>query len=297
MNSRDIISSMSFIDTELLERSENRVPKRRRAYRIAAAAAALLIVFGAAFGVAKAAGAKEPAALLNYAWQALPEGFAFMADTEVPKEAVLPASQTGGAEFDAEYNCSYDIITAFEDSEAVCLAVVGNCLGETESGTYFDIKPEKIYKGVLPETFTLYQCANSEFTFEGSPLYTYGDKLLLFLIPWGRDGFDDSYETAGSDLTVLYAAVSEDGGVYLIDHKGVLSYLTGEQQPELKLANYACDSGLAEELFRYLDSFDKTIAHRLREYQRVSAEDPDNVPLPMHIYSVGEIEALFKDIG
>ncbi|MBR3383527.1 MAG: hypothetical protein IKG85_10910, partial [Clostridia bacterium] len=87
MNSGDLMKSFNYIDPALIERSEKRKDPARTVRRIAAAAAALLLVFGAAFGVAKAAGAKEQAKL--------PEKFAFMADTEVPKDAVLPPSHDG----------------------------------------------------------------------------------------------------------------------------------------------------------------------------------------------------------
>lgn len=274
--------------------AETMKPKaaRPRYLRYIAAAAAVLLVLGAAFGAVKAAGEKKP---LDYSWDKLPKGYEFMADITVPKDAVLPKTQVGEFFAEASYARDYTIFEAYQESEAACIVSVKNWLGETASGTYYEVKLEKLYKGELSETFTLYQCANSEITMKGSPLFTYGDKLLVFLIPWNRDGYEGSYDLVGTDIAMFYVASSKDGCIYLIDHKGVFSNVNKQRCPDLELADYLNNDLLACELFDYVDSFDKAMADLFRNYREATTKYGDKVPLPMHIYSLEEVEAIFAE--
>ena len=106
MNSRDLMRSINEIDDELLIRSERAArPRRRVLYRIAAAAAALLFVFGAAFGIAKAANKGNSPYITE------------------PKEAVLPPSQVGTEGVQHARIRAYSLSSALENSKAACIIV------------------------------------------------------------------------------------------------------------------------------------------------------------------------------
>ena len=291
MNTEELYAVAGGIDDSFID--ETVKPLRRRGYlRFAAAAAALLLAAGAALGIASAAKNKGAKAL-DYAWENLPAGYEFMADTAVPRNAALPKTQTADFEARAEYSQSYNIISAYESSEAVCLGTVKNCLGETDTGTYYEVKTQRLYKGDLPETFVLFSLGNSEATVKGAPLFTYGDQLLLFLTPWGHDGYEGSYDSTGADVTLLFAAASKDGGVYLIDRGGLLSYTTKQERPDIKLNNHGSDRELTDELIDYIETFDKATSAQLRTYRDVSLDQPELVPMKLHVYKLEDLESLF----
>ncbi len=271
-------------------------PAGRRWIAFIAAAAAVLSVLGAVLWISKTAGMKGTEER-NDAFAGLPEGFEFMADTSVPKGANLPKSQKGEYIGKAEYSRDYTFYEAYQAAEAACILTVKNWLGETDAGTYYEAELGKLYKGELPATFTLFQCSNSEVVMEGSPLFTYGDKLLVFLVPWSEEGYENSYDILGADIAMFYAAASEDGGVYLIDHKGVFSNVNKERDPDTQLTDHVGDEALPNELFDYIGSFDKAMADQLRSYCEATTEHGESVSLPMHIYSLEEIEAVFEREG
>ena len=294
MNSRTLVESFGYIDPKFVERSERRTASGRVLTRFAAAAAALLLVLGAAFGVVKAAGEKGNAASV------LPEKYAFMADTAVPADAVLPPSQTGnGNSIHAEYERSFTIPAAYDESTVVCILTIRDWLGETEGYTYYEATVEHVYKGELPERIVYIFPGNSEGVLGGSPLHTYGDKILVFLDKWNHDGFENSnaYCSIGADISFLYLAISQDNDVYLIDHRGVFSKVTEEECDDIDLRNYASDEELVEQLCTNMSKYNKLLAEDITEYSYVSSHDIDNVPLPLHIYSLAAIEELFSELN
>lgn len=260
-------------------------PKRRsRLLRIAAAAAALLVCFGAAFGIAKAVGSSNNG--IN-----LPDQYAFLADTSVPKDAVLPPAQISDGNSDLSYAEILSIPALYSEAESVCMLTVKNWLGENNVGTFFEANVERVYKGELPDSIVLFQLGNSRYQMEDSPLFTYGDKLLLGLEEWDSSEFDNAYTSAGVDVSMFYAAVDGNGDCFLIDHRGLMSYYTELQCPELELNDHAGEKSLIDELIEYFNSFDKAFAQRLSEY---AEEGIDKADFPMHVYSIESIEDLFS---
>ncbi len=265
---------------------EAKASRPRKAFRFAAAAAALIVAAGAAFGIVNAASSNNGAKL--------PAQYAFMADTSVPKDAVLPPVQVGGGSSDARYLKNYDLAQMYEAADAVCMVTIRNWLSETKVGTYFEAEVERVYKGELPETIVIFQMGNSEYHMEDSPLYTYGDKLLVGLIPWKHSIYPGAYDIVGTDIAMLYAAASDEGGVYLIDHRGVMSMETEQNIKDHPFTNYASDEKLVNELLDYINSYDNAIYSELQGYYRTS--DPSDTRY-FHVYSLEQIESFFSEIG
>ncbi len=284
MNNKDLFSSFGEIDESLVERSEraaSRSRSRRAIKMIAAAAAALLIIAGAAFGIAQAAGANKGEMPV--------EQYAFIKDTKVPEDAVLPPESIGQGKVNAEYVKNYTIPEAYAEADIVCLARVGNWLGETDIETFYEAVPLVTYKGELPSPFILREFGNSEFTLSGTVLYTYGDILLLFLTQRDYEGYNSSYECIGADLTMLYASVDDSGNVYLIDPRGLISYYTEVESPDAKLTNLGRDSKLVSELCSNMRNYNKRMADHFQRYYDNSVNDELNVPFPLHVFSLEEV--------
>ena len=300
MKTETLAYAIGNIDERLIERAEKPVSRRPRYLRYIAAAAALLLVAGAAFSIVNGV-QKERVNTLNYAWDNLPEGYEFMAEISVPKDAILPKIQSETSIGELQYHRCYSIREAYQIADAACIITVKDCLGETNACTYYDVKLEMLFKGDLPENFTICQLGNSSFHPESSPLFTYGDKLLIFLRPWGNEGYENSYDLIGTDAAMFYVASSGTGDVYLIDHKGVFSLKTEERCPELHLTNYVFNEELSNELFDYIGSFDKAMEEHLRLYREATIEEYtefmefDEESKPLHIYSLDEIERLFQE--
>ncbi|MBQ4342093.1 MAG: hypothetical protein II756_06250 [Clostridia bacterium] len=259
------------------------------------AAVVLLSIVGAAAALACTHTESTAAARgKEFDWESIPEKYGFMAEVSVPPNAAVPVTRFGMSRAEAEYAKSYNIRSIYEDAEAVCLVTVLDWLGETGSGSYFTARVERRYKGSIPDLFTLYQCGNSEFSINGAPIYTYGDKLLLFLEPWGGDGYEDSYTSKGVDLFMFYAAAAYDGGIYLLDPDGVFSYNIENECPDITLENCAYDAELVEQLLDYIGLYDKTVSDGLKAYFDAAAHYPDNVPFPPHIYELDVVEKTFE---
>ena len=225
MNNEKLYALAGGINDDLVAETMKPKAARPRYLRCIAAAAAVLLVLGAAFGVVKAAGEKGPAgtddtgkkpAEANAAeedgtmqtdnkWADLKEGYEFMADTTVPEDAVLPPDEYGASK--ASYARSYTFREAFDEADAVCIVTVGDYLGTISWAEGFKAKPEKIYKGSLPEEITLLQWVSGR---RPTP-FRCGEKLLLFL----KNTEDDVYRVVGADIAQLYCAAYE-GSVYCV---------------------------------------------------------------------------------
>ena len=292
MNSGDLMKSFNYIDPALIERSEKRTDPARTVRMIAAVAAALLLVFGAAFGVAKAAGAKEQANL--------PEKYAFMSDNEVPADAVLPPSQMGGiGQFGPGYDKLRDLKEMYEDSEAVCIITIRDWLGESMTRSRYKADVEYIFKGEIEDTIAVYQMGSSIGLFDNNPLFTYGDKLLVGLNRSNKsicEGYA-AYEITGVDSTLSYLAAAEDGQIYAIDYKGYYSYETEVKLPEYHFTNYAEDQNFVNELYKNIANYDSAVAKHLEEYYSEYYNNKERFVhdggLVPHVYSLDEIEAFF----
>lgn len=295
MNSRDLMRSINEIDDELLIRSERSArPRRRVLYRIAAAAAALLFVFGAAFGIAKAIAAGKTGT-------SEPPKYAFLADTSVPADAVLPPSQMGGAgTMNPSHDKLRDLKEIYEESDAVCIITIGDWLGESEVSTYYEATVEHVYKGDPGESFVLHQTGNSKALYSDTPLFSYGDKLLVGVRFLNNRRFENTYYCIGGETTTAYVSLAEDGSAYVIDPKGIFSHYTEFNHPELHFTEYGENEALAKELFDELGKYDRVMADHLSEwfgeyYADRSGFVSDGSMIP-HIYSLEEIEAYFAGL-
>lgn len=298
MNSGDLMKSFNYIDPALIERSEKRKDPARTIRRIAAVAAALLLIFGAAFGVAKAARAKEQAKL--------PEKFAFMSDNEVPADAVLPPSQMGNetAVFMPGHDDLYNIKRTYEESDVVCVVTIRDWLGETEGdlvalNTFYEAKVERVYKGDPGDSIVVVQAGSSDGLFNNKPLFTYGDKLLLGLVRYPKGPYaNNAYSILGVELSVAYLATDNDGTVYVLDEVGEFSYWTEVECPELHFTNYADDQALVEELYKDLAKYDTGIVWALKGHWDGYYSDKESYLLNTagfrpHVYSFEELDAFF----
>ena len=287
MNKYQIASVIGEVDDELITESGKNTVKRRSLLRWMAAAAALLIAVGAALTTAKALQKAEvPEVTAQYA---------FMSDTKVPKDAVLPPSQSHGDISEARYLRSYDISQMYDAAEAVCIVTIRDWIGEDRVHTYFEAKVERTYKGELPETVLISQTGNSEYQMDGSPLFTYGDKLLVGLIPRRNSTYPGAYEIVGTDIAMLYAAMAEDGEVYLLDHQGMLSYET-ERNMDRAFTDHSSDEALVNELLKYIGKYDKAICDEIQCHYTFDP-DAEEFKLPYSIYSLDEIEAFMAEKG
>ena len=252
--------------------------------RYLAAAAVLLLTIGAVFGIAHAASQTEKATDIENANLTL---------TSVPKDAVLPPARYGVSTVSAEYVRNYTFDEAFSEAEAVCLVRIGNWLEETDAGTFYQATALATYKGEISSEFVLYTIGNSEFTFKETPLFTYGDMLLVFLTHRERSGYKNSYESIGADISILYAAQDDNNRIYLLDHRGLFSYTTAERSPETVITDYGKDERLVERLSAKMRVYDKLMADYIEYYCYCSVYDSDNVPFPLHVYLLEEFTAIF----
>ena len=340
MNSRDLMKSFSELDEELIERSERimkkqaaplitleRTPKadesgiclvdetvnekaRPRIWRIMGAAAAVLLMAGFLLGITQIVGIGESPKLPiapaspgenRPAEDTLGE-YAFLYDTSVPEDAVLPPKQEGSNNMvmSSSHDKNRGFNELYEDAEAVCIVTIRDWLGENELYSYYNATVERTYKGELPETIVVYQAGNSSCLCENAPLFTYGDKLLLGIRRWEDRPFENAYYVVGGETTVSYVAAAEDGSAYVIDPKGIYSHYTEYNHPELHFTKYGENKALAKELFDELGKYDRVMADHLDEwfgeyYENRSAFISSWSMIP-HIYSLEEIEAFFEGL-
>lgn len=331
MNSRDLFQSFNELDETLLERSEQRAARARneadgaaprvKLKRFLTAAAALILVFGASFGIAKAASdarLQSEIAAYKSAADAVVESEiaayrealgknAFLAETEVPEGAVLPIRQTGFKGETLHYvmgaspDKTRDLCEIFEESDAVCILTVRDWLGENEVTTWYEATVERTYKGELPEKIVLYQLGNSLGMCNDAPLYTYGDKLLVGIRRWESRPYENAYNVIGNDSTAAYVSLAKDGKAYVIDPEGQFSYCTRENHPELEFTQYGGRSPLAMELFEEMAKYDEAMAEKLGlwfgEYHEHPELYDENEPLIPTIYSLDEIEDFFEGLA
>ncbi len=257
--------------------------RRRRFVRGIAAAAALLLIFGAAFGVVKAAGAGNTPV--------------------VPKDAVLPPARIGTeGNIHSVIRGPLTIGSAKEESIAVCVLTIGDWIGEDDDETFFDAKVEKVICGELPEHIALCQHGNSKWTSKGFPLLTYGDRLLAFLrdVTWNDEQPDNCYTFTGLMFTHFFIEKANDGREYAIDRAGNFSYYTKEREPGFDLENHSDDDALVQSLINRLQGYDELLADWLKEYFRLRAMDiPEDeiTEIPVRIFSLEELERYIVEIG
>lgn len=304
MNIEKIYAAAGELDESYIDETI-RAKARPRIGRYIGAAAAALLMAGLLFGITRIVGIGESPKPVGPDTQTTaqpgeetPGKYAFLADTEVPEDAVLPPVQTGGPVIEPGYVRGYDIAQLYEEAETVCVVTIRSWLGEDGAGTYYEAEVQRVYKGEPPEKTVIRQPGNSAAQMIGSPLFTYGDKILAGLVPIKDSRYPAAYELVGADIAMLYAAMAEDGGAYLIDHKGLLSYNT-RQNVKHKFTDRSFDRKLVNELLNYLGSFDKAICEEIRphyEYDRDNPKDGDFAQ-PYCIWPLEEVEEFFAGLA
>ncbi len=272
MNKRKILSSFSYIDPLLIERSERK--QLRAPFRIAAVCAALLLIIGTTLLISHAVNSKR---LIS----------------AVPKEAVLPPSQTGsGNTADALYNKYYSLSSLYEESEAVCIVKIGNWLSEDEFNSFFEASVERVFKGEPPQKIVICQGGNSSFIFEGSPLFTYGDRILVGLTKLECTDYECAFSMVGADIAFMYAAELGNGELYLVDHKGDLSNAVDEELGMDRFSDYSGNRALINDLIVKIGENDAVLAAYLKELFATNLE----IDKP-RVFSLSEVENYFIEIG
>ena len=291
MNNEKLYALAGGINDDFVAETMKPKAARPRYLRYIAAAAAVLLVLGAAFGVVKAAGAKEQANL--------PEKYAFMSDTEVPKDAVLPPSQVGtdSAAIKPGHDDLRNLKKMYNESDVVCIVTIRDWLGENEYYSYYEATVERVYKGDPGESVVIYQKGTSQALFDDTPLFTYGDKLLLGLLRWGNMPYDNAYFCIGDETCVSYLAADEDGETYVIDAEGEYSYWTALECPEVQLTDYVKDRSLAARLLKNIGEYDSVAAERFEYWFNAYYEDPEQFEftetMTPHVYLLADLEAFF----
>lgn len=117
----------------------------------------------------------------------------------------------------------YTVDTAYEDADLVALIRVGTWLGEAKENyiTYFEVQTEKIFKGDAPEKIVLIQDGKSDYTVQRYPLFTAGNKLLVFLKAAEDEEYENAFWIEGSYTTFFDAArIGKD--LYYLDRYGMI---------------------------------------------------------------------------
>lgn len=290
MNNEKLYALAGGINDDFVAETMKPKAARPRYLRYIAAAAAVLLVLGAAFGVVKAAGEKG-AIEMNNKWANLPEGYEFMADTTVPEEAIQPKNISYRG--DPSYARSYTFREAYLEAYAVCAVSIGDYIGQNGWSTDFTASVEKVYKGELPEEITVCQYVHGN---KPTP-YQYGDKLLLFLRESHREGYTNAYEVVGADIAQLYLAAANDGSVYAIDFYGLLSLETHERDKDFcpkNLSELIVD-GYPDPLNAERSAEGKALASELAAY--IALTDPGFDGAYMcYFYRIEDIEELFSEL-
>ena len=283
MNNKDLFSSFGEIDESLVERSEraaSRSRSRRAIKMISAAAAALLITAGAAFGIVNAASSNN----------------GDRPGTVVPKEVVLPPAQVGTEGFLHSKVRAYSLTTALENSKAACIITVGSWLSEDHetTSTYFEAEVDEVISGSVPEHIVLCQYGDSEYTLSGSPLFTNGDKLLVFLkeVNWGSDKYENCYAPLGVDTSFFYIAETPDGARYAVNHNGLFSYRIELKDDGAVFEDLAGDKAVSDAVISAIAEHDAAAAEVIADNAANSTNE-----FPIRIYRVNEIVDFINGIG
>ena len=291
MKTEKLALAVNDIDEELILKAESPAKRRPRCLRYAAAAAALLLIFGAAFGVAKAEREGGVRAMRNL-YKDLPEGYEFMSELTVPKDAVQPESSAYYGGSSSEYERSYTFREAYQEAYAVCAVSIGDYIGRNEWSTDYNATVERIYKGDLPEEITVCQYVHGK---RPTPFH-YGDKLLLFLRESRREGYTNAYEVVGADIAQMYLAAAHDGSVYAIDFCGLMSlasYESDEAGYPHNLSELIVDGYPDPENAEQTEN-GKALLRELAEYLAKTDPGLDGAYM-CYVFEIGEIERLFAE--
>ena len=274
MNGTELLDKMELIDAAYVE-SAAAVPKRqnRRWIGWGVAAACLCLVIGAAVIITKTIRPNDTTA--------------FFDAVEIPDDAVMPPVREGSSQSETQYRKLYNYASAYDEADAVCIVTVGNWLSEFGMFTLFDAKVEKVYKGSIPDKIVLLQNENSKYHFT-SPVFSYGNRLLVFLNSWDRWGenahYDNAYAMIGPDYTTLYLSYDNSKKAYLIALNGFAGSLGEESGIYLKNSR---NVNLLNELDNYIKKTDSYLAEQIEK-----GFDEDEFTR-VRIYALSDFEEFF----
>ncbi|MBO6061713.1 MAG: hypothetical protein J6P98_06345, partial [Clostridia bacterium] len=213
-----------------------------------------------------------------------------------PKEAVLPPSQVGTDGVQHAKIRAYSLSSALENSKAACIITVGNWLSEDleTSSTYFEAEVNEVICGSVPAQIVLCQYGDSKFTIGGSPLFTYGDKLLVFLreVNWGSAAYENCYAPVGVDTSFFYIAEIGDGARYAVNHNCVFSYNLEAAGEGAGFRDLAGDRAVLEAVISAIAEHDAAAASVIAKNAANSTNE-----FPLRIYRAEEITERIKGLG
>ena len=221
----------------------------------------------------------------------------------VPEDAVFAPVRKpkGSASGYKDLDYFHGFKSGFENADAVCLVTVEDWLSENMFCTFFEASVDKVYKGELPEKIALRQEANSSFSMYNTPLFTYGNKLLVFLYVWdewdeGVQQHENAYEIMTYGAGYLIYAQDSEGDDYLIDLIGDISRASKEKREPALTDQY--NSDLIDELIEYIDRQDgelaKTVELFTHDTDRLRWEDGG---APMRVYRFSDIDDMLNGLA
>ena len=130
----------------------------------------------------------------------------------------------------APANVTYDLLYSFTEAylkaDAVYAVTVGDWLKEDcekYDVTYFKAKVDRVIKGSKQKEIVLAQMGTSK-GICGTPLFTAGNRLLLFLGEWTRENeYENQYGILCDPFTICYIVEIEGGEQYVVTGDGRLS--------------------------------------------------------------------------
>ncbi len=178
-------------------------------------------------------------------------------------EIALPPTRIGKvSDGKASYPTLYTPKSGYEEAEIVAWVRIGNWLGEDDLHTSYEAEVIACYKGSPSKTITLFQLGTSRWTWKGYPLHTYGNELLVFLLPPTEGYGEDTYYILGIDMLDFYIVQDDEGVPYVWDN-GWLDNMA--QRDGFFLRNYAAEK---DELFSKVVAQDPYLEITPPQYRR-----------------------------
>ena len=153
------------------------------------------------------------------------------------------------------------LVDDYKEADAVCEITIESWLSENDVFTCHSAKVDKVYKGELPDTINFCQLGSSTSP-SVFPIYTHGNRLLVFLLKYDTPDYDNAYALVHSDISALYIANASDGHSYLIDYRMLFSYNTEDKYKDIKLNNVNSQE-LLSKLAQNISVDDELLANRL----------------------------------
>lgn len=182
---------------------------------------------------------------------------------------VLPPERIGAGESHVHW-IYYGFSDMCKNSDVIAYVEIGNWLGESEYDTFFEAKILKQYKGEALSTFTISQYGSSKITENGSPIFSHGNKIFVFLRKESSENFGEIFSIP-STYSLFYGEEYK-GETYLISRSSF-----------------------------FIDTIDVNPSpeHRREVIKKICDNDPyyqEDFFLSGYVYAEKDIEALIKSI-